>query len=86
MKDNSMTEALKDFWPLIIAGTTAVVWLVRMEAKMFGNGREIQMLKEQRDEDRQAARESRDDVKAQLSALAQGVNDIKQFLMTERRD
>jgi len=77
-----MAEIIKEFWAVILAVLTGVIWLVRMESKTLANDREIRRLWEQRKEDQNTAKESRDDVKSSLSQMQSSLDDIRQILMT----
>lgn len=72
-----MTEAIKEFWFLIVAGVSAVAWLIRLESRGIANAAEIKRLWHQRKEDMDAAKESRDRVDKRLDEIGA---DIKTLL------
>ncbi|MDN3712179.1 hypothetical protein QWZ10_10950 [Paracoccus cavernae] len=53
-----MTE-IREFWAMIIGGVSFVAWLVRLEARVNANAKEIARLEIQMDEDRRDAKDSR---------------------------
>jgi len=77
-----MTETIKEFWGVIVAIVTLVVWLVRLEARGVANASEIKRIWTQRKEDMEAAKESRDMVNGKLNEMSA---DIKQLLREVKR-
>lgn len=73
-----MLENIRDFWGIIVAGVSAIAWLLRIESKAAANTREIERLWKQRHEDLASAKEARDntnellrEVRADIKALLQ---------------
>ena len=75
-------EALREYWLIIGAGVSFVVWVVRVEAKAITNSAEIKRLWEQRQEDLAASKNARDETHALLKELR---DDIKQLLRGNSR-
>lgn len=67
---------LIDYWPIVIAGVSVVVWVVRIEAKAASNTREIERLWQQRKEDLQAAKEARVETNRRLDEMAADIKAI----------
>lgn len=58
-------EFVQQYWPLALGAISVIVWLVRLESRIFGNSKEIKRLGEQRSDDLRAAEEKRaDDLRA----------------------
>lgn len=72
-----MELVLSKFGWLIGAAIAAIVWLVRLEAIALANRQEIKRIWDQRGEDLQAAKDSRDETNQMLSEIRQ---DIKELL------
>jgi hypothetical protein len=70
-------DALRDWWHVIVTLVAVVVFGVRTEAQSKSNSREIQALKEQRKEDREADRSIIAEVRADVKDLRA---DIKELL------
>jgi hypothetical protein len=70
-------ELLKEYWGLIVAGVTLVVWSIRLEAKANENSKEIRRIWNQRAEDLAAHREAREATNLLLTELR---NDVKILL------
>lgn len=70
-------EILKEYWGLIVAGVTLVIWSIRLEAKANENSKEIRRVWNQRAEDLAAHREAREATNALLTELR---NDVKTLL------
>jgi hypothetical protein len=70
-------ELLKEYWGLIVAGVTLVVWSIRLEAKANENSKEIRRIWNQRAEDLAAHREAREATNSLLTELR---NDVKTLL------
>lgn len=66
-----MSEIIKEYWAVIVAGVAAIGWLFRLESRGLTNEREIKRLGEQRKEDRDETngvlKEIRQDIKKLLS-------------------
>ena len=72
-----MSDVIREFWALIMAGVAGLVWLVRLESRGLSNEREIRRLWSQRREDLDAAKEVRE---AQSQMLAEIRADVKMLL------
>ena len=72
-----MTDAIRDFWGVILAAIGFGVWLVRLEGKVGATVKEIERLEEQMDEDRKDAKDSRRETNDVLKEVR---NDIKRLL------
>jgi hypothetical protein len=70
-------EMLKEYWGLIVAGVTLVVWSIRLEAKANENSKEIRRIWAQRAEDLAAHKEAREATNLLLTELR---NDVKILL------
>lgn len=85
-------EILKSYWAVIVGFFSAIVWLVRLEAGMKSNAKDIRSLWTQRKEDQEAARTSRAETNALLhkldtkldAAFAEVRGDIKELLKRDR--
>jgi len=79
-----LMDLLREFWALMVAAFSVVVWAVRLEAKSLGNARDIRSLKDQRGEDLVAARLAREDTSKRLDEILADVRqtnkDIKDIL------
>jgi predicted Holliday junction resolvase-like endonuclease len=62
-------DTLREWWALIFAGLSGLVWLVRLEARATSNTREIERMWRQRKEDLEASKASRDETNAKLDKL-----------------
>ncbi len=74
-----MEQLITIFWPQLIAYGTLVAWLVRMEAGMRENRKEIRRFWSTRKEDRVEATKSRDETNAMLREVR---TDIKHLTET----
>lgn len=72
-----MSDILRDFWFLIVAGVSSVAWLIRLEARGIANAAEVRRLWAQRKEDMDAAKDSRDRMDRRLDEIG---SDIKTIL------
>ena len=72
-----MSDILRDFWLLIVAGVSSVAWLIRLEARGIANAAEVRRLWAQRKEDMEAAKDSRDRMDRRLDEIG---SDIKTIL------
>ncbi len=68
---------LKTFWPVVVAVFAFLVWLVRLESKGLQNERDIKRLQDQRKEDLDAAKASRNETNAMLGEIR---DDIKALI------
>lgn len=76
-------DLVQHWWPLIAAGTSFIVWVVRMEGKMLTNAREIERLWQQRRDDMEAARTDRQELKDMLKDLSRKVDRLIEKRTTE---
>jgi hypothetical protein len=74
---SGMSDFVKEFWHLIVAGVASIAWLVRLESRSLSNEKEIRRLWIQRKEDLANAQHSRD---AQTKVLDEIRQDIKKLL------
>ncbi|MDO5606015.1 MAG: hypothetical protein Q4G25_12725 [Paracoccus sp. (in: a-proteobacteria)] len=74
-----MTDVIKEFWGMLLAGIGALSWLIRLEGRITMNASSIDRLEKQRHEDMLAARESR-------AATNDALRDVKSELAEMRRD
>jgi len=72
-----VSDILRDFWLLIVAGVSSVAWLIRLEARGIANAAEVRRLWAQRKEDMEAAKDSRDRMDRRLDEIG---SDIKTIL------
>jgi len=72
-----MPEWIAAGWKPIAAAIAFLVWLVRLESKGLQNEREIKRLWEQRKEDLETAKQSRQDTNAMLGEIR---DDIKALI------
>lgn len=70
-------EMLKEYWGLIVAGVTLVIWSIRLEAKANENAKDIRRIWVQRAEDLAAHKEAREATNHLLTELR---NDVKILL------
>lgn len=70
-------EILLTFWPIILAFVSFFVWLIRLEARSVENGKEIKRLWNQRREDMELSRQSREDTNKMLAEIR---DDIKSLI------
>jgi hypothetical protein len=78
-----MSDILQEWWAVIIAFITSIVWLVRLEARGIYNGAEIRRLWIQRKEDLESAKEGRELMNKRLDIIGA---DIKTILSSMPRD
>ena len=71
-------EVLREYWAIFMAFVGFVVWLVRLEAGMLGNRKDIRRMEEQRKEDVKNATHQRDKMEERMSEIG---GDIKQILI-----
>ena len=72
-----MPEWLVAGWKPLAAGVAFLIWLVRLESKGLQNERDIKRLWDQRKEDLEAAKASRDETNAMLGEIR---DDIKALI------
>lgn len=72
-----MTENILKFWPIFLGFVGFLVWLIRLEARSVENTKEIKRLWNQRKEDQEASRQSREDTNAMLAEIR---DDIKALI------
>ena len=65
------------FWPIILAFVAFLVWLIRLEARSVENSKEIKRLWNQRKEDMELSRQSREDTNKMLAEIR---DDIKSLI------
>jgi hypothetical protein len=65
------------FWPIILAFVAFFVWLIRLEARSVENSKEIKRLWNQRKEDMELSRQSREDTNKMLAEIR---DDIKELI------
>ena len=72
-----MTENILKFWPILIGFIGFLVWLIRLESRSIENTKEIKRLWNQRKEDLEASRQSREDTNRMLAEIR---DDIKALI------
>ena len=65
------------FWPIILGFVAFLVWLIRLEARSVENSKEIKRLWNQRKEDMELSRQSREDTNKMLAEIR---DDIKALI------
>jgi len=75
-----MSDLIKEFWAIILAGVGVVVFIIRMEGRTAFHAIEIQRLQLQRDKDQDAAQRSRDETHRMLHDM-----DMKLDRLIERQ-
>jgi hypothetical protein len=70
-------ELILTFWPIILAFVSFFVWLIRLESRSVENGKEIKRLWNQRREDMELSRQSREDTNKMLAEIR---DDIKSLI------
>lgn len=70
-------ELVLTFWPVVLAFVAFLAWLVRLEARSVENGKEIKRLWNQRKEDMELSRQSREDTNKMLAEIR---DDIKALI------
>lgn len=70
-------ELVRTFWPIIVAFVAFLVWLIRLEARSVENSKEIKRLWNQRKEDLELSRQSREDTNKMLAEIR---DDIKALI------
>lgn len=72
-----MAELIKTLWPVFVGFVAFLVWLIRLESRSVENGREIKRLWDQRKEDMDLSRQSREDTNHMLAEIR---DDIKALI------
>jgi hypothetical protein len=72
-----MAELIKTLWPVFVGFIAFLVWLIRLESRSVENGREIKRLWNQRKEDMDLSRQSREDTNKMLAEIR---DDIKSLI------
>ena len=72
-----MTENVLKFWPILIGFIGFLAWLIRLESRSIENTREIKRLWNQRKEDMEISRQSREDTNRMLAEIR---DDIKALI------
>ncbi len=72
-----MTETILKFWPILVGFVGFLVWLIRLESRSIENTKEIKRLWNQRKEDLEASRQSREDTNRMLAEIR---DDIKALI------
>jgi hypothetical protein len=70
-------DLILTFWPIILAFVAFLVWLIRLEASSVENSKEIKRLWNQRREDMELSRQSREDTNKMLAEIR---DDIKSLI------
>ena len=70
-------ELVRTFWPVFIGSVLFLVWLIRLEARSVENSKEIKRLWNQRREDMELSRQSREDTNKMLAEIR---DDIKALI------
>lgn len=70
-------ELILTFWPIMLAFVSFFVWLIRLESRSVENGKEIKRLWNQRREDMELSRQSREDTNKMLAEIR---DDIKALI------
>ena len=73
-----LSEAIKEFWPMILAGIAFAVWLVRLEGLVKANAQAIHMMQEYHEEMQQIHR-SVGEVKSQITEVKTDIRWLKDF-------
>ena len=70
-------DLIRTFWPIAVAFVAFLVWLIRLESRSVENGKEIKRLWNQRKEDMELSRQSREDTNKMLAEIR---DDIKALI------
>lgn len=70
-------DLIRTFWPVLAAFVAFLVWLIRLEARSVENNKEIKRLWNQRKEDMELSRQSREDTNKMLAEIR---DDIKALI------
>lgn len=72
-----MADTVLQFWPVALGFIGFLVWLIRLESRSIENTKEIKRLWNQRKEDLEASRQSREDTNKMLAEIR---DDIKALI------
>jgi hypothetical protein len=72
-----MTDTILKYWPILIGFIGFLVWLIRLESRSIENTKEIKRLWNQRKEDMEISRQSREDTNRMLAEIR---DDIKALI------
>jgi len=72
-----MSQTILEFWPIILAFVSFFAWLIRLESRSIENGKEIKRLWNQRKEDLEASKQSREETNKMLAEIR---DDIKALI------
>lgn len=70
-------ELIADNWSVLAGAVGFLVWLIRLESRSIENTKEIKRLREQRKEDMEISRQSREDTNRMLAEIR---DDIKSLI------
>jgi hypothetical protein len=70
-------DLILSFWPVLAAFMAFLVWLIRLEARSVENSKEIKRLWNQRKEDLEMSRQSREETNKMLGEIR---DDIKSLI------
>ena len=70
-------DLILSFWPVLAAFMAFLVWLIRLEARSVENSKEIKRLWNQRKEDLEMSRQSREETNKMLGEIR---DDIKALI------
>jgi hypothetical protein len=70
-------DIILSFWPIAVGFVAFLVWLIRLEARSVENGKEIKRLWNQRKEDLEMSKQSREEVHKMLAEIR---DDIKALI------
>jgi hypothetical protein len=70
-------DLIRTFWPVIISFIGFLIWLIRLESRSIENSKEIRRLWNQRKEDMEMSRQSREDTNKMLAEIR---DDIKELI------
>ena len=70
-------DLIRTFWPVIISFIGFLIWLIRLESRSIENAKEIRRLWNQRKEDMEMSRQSREDTNKMLAEIR---DDIKELI------
>jgi hypothetical protein len=69
-------DLVRDFWAIIAAAVAVIVWFIRLESRGIANAADIKRLWNQRKEDLEAAKDSRDRVDRRLDEISADIKTI----------
>jgi len=70
-------ENVLSYWPIVLALVSFFVWLIRLESRSVENSKEIKRLWNQRREDMELSRQSREETNKMLGEIR---DDIKSLI------